>query len=45
MKLSADLWMLKTNASPKDSGGDDDVENKEDISDGSDEKWDKIIGP
>lgn len=31
MKLSADLWMLKTNASPKDSGGDDDEENKEDI--------------
>ena len=38
MKLSADLCMLKTNASPKDRGGDDDEENKGDNSDGSDEK-------
>ena len=37
--------MFKTNASPKDRGGDSDVKNKEDNGDGSDEKWDKIIGP
>lgn len=30
--------MFKTNASPKDRGGDGDVENKEGNSDGSDEK-------
>lgn len=30
--------MFKTNVSPKDRGGDGDVENKEDNSDGSDEK-------
>ena len=37
--------MFKTNASPKDRGGDGDVENNEYNSNGSDEKWDKIIGP
>lgn len=45
MQQSADLWMLGTNASAKDSEGDGDEENKGDNADSSDERWNKIIGP
>lgn len=45
MQQSADLWTLGTSASLKDGGGDGGDENKGDNAYGSDERWNKIIGP